>query len=79
MNCKGWGIPPDGVTEFIRLIIRNNNIYGLGVGLGTVSEIKPYMNLRVGAYSRGIPVVVNGCVLSKETTTWFMGADLDGV
>ena len=43
--------PPVNVTECV--IIRNNNIYGLGLGFWTVSEIKRYMSYKDGAYLRG--------------------------
>ena len=41
MNWRGWGIPPGNPSRChtLYLIIRNKNIYGLGVGIWTVSEI----------------------------------------
>ena len=41
MNGRGWGIPrgDPSLCHWMRLIIRNNNIYSLGQGISMVSEV----------------------------------------
>ena len=62
MKCRGWGMSPQvarvdpiqGMCDWIPLIIRNTNIYGLGVEIWTISEVWGLLqNERGGASPKG--------------------------
>ena len=74
MKWRGWDMPPGdpfgihGPCHLMRLIIRNKNIYGLWVGIWTVSEILSILWKGGGACprgtSRGPKIHVTKCALS---------------
>ena len=79
---KKWrgGADPQGtpgLCHWMRLIIRNNNIYGLGVGIWTVSMA--FFELEEGgANHRGtLSMSVDSSYHKEQQCIWFMGGDLN--
>ena len=78
MKWRGGANPQGtpGLCHWMRLIIRNNNIYGLGVGIWMVSDIWPFLNWKRVGKSPGNSVYVNGCILSRNNNV-YMGYGWD--
>ena len=72
-----------GQCHWMRLIIRNSNIYGLGVGFWDIRTFKKWRGVCVGggggAWTQGTPSWCHWIHFIKEQQyIWFRGRDLNG-